>query len=332
VARRRGIRSRPKGHVLKVVRLRDGGLEVTERPTPTPVGDQVLVEVAGAGVNRADLLQRLGRYPAPPGAPSDVPGLEFAGTVAAVGPEARSLGVGARVCGILGGGGQASHVVTRASLCAAVPQGVDLTEAGGIPEVFVTAHDAMLVQAGLRPGERVLVHGVGSGVGTAAVQLARAVGARTVGTSRTPSKLERARALGLQDAVAAGDDMAQRIGEVDVVLDLVGGSYLTTDISVCRPNGRIMMVGLLAGSAASLDLGRLLRRRITVMGTVLRTRPDHEKAAVTARFAKEVVPLFEEGLLRTVTERTLPLEEAEAAYELMASDTTFGKVVLTPGG
>jgi NADPH2:quinone reductase len=330
VDRRRRRRSR--GSLLKAVRVSDGSLEIVERADPSPAADQVLVDVAGAGVNRADLLQRAGRYPAPPGSPADVPGLEFAGTVAAIGPDVRTLEPGARVWGILGGGGHASRVLTREGLCAPVPARLELAEAGGIPEVFVTAHDAMLVQAGLCPGERVLIHAVGSGVGTAAVQLARAIGARTVGTSRTAPKLDRARELGLDEGVLAGDDMAARIGDVDVVIDLVGGSYLECDLAVCASKGRVMVVGLLAGSSATLDLGRLMRGRASVTGTVLRPRPDHEKAAALARFAREVVPLFERGLLRPVTERMLPLEEAAAAYDLVGSNVTFGKVVLTPGG
>jgi NADPH:quinone reductase-like Zn-dependent oxidoreductase len=223
-------------------------------------------------------------------------------------------------------------VLTRASLCSPAPGNVDLAEAGGIPEVFVTAHDAMLVQAALRPGERVLIHGVGSGVGTAAVQLAHAIGATTVGTSRTASKLERAKELGLDEGVLASEEMAQRIGEVDVVVDLVGGDYVATDVRVCAPSGRIVVVGALAGSSATLDLGLVMRRRLSVRGTVLRSRPDHEKAAAMARFAREVLPLFGSGAIRPVTHERLPLDAAPDAYDLVGSDRTFGKVILTPGG
>lgn len=328
----RGGGGRSGEDALRAATLADGELRVVERPDPEPVADQVLVEVAGTGVNRADLLQRAGRHPAPPGWPSDVPGLEFAGTVVASGPDVRSLQPGARVCGILGGGGHATHVLTREWLCAPAPQEVGLDEAGGIPEVFITAHDAMLVQAGLRPGERVLIHGVGSGVGTAAVQLAKALGAHTVGTSRTAAKLERARDLGLDDPVLAGDGMADEIGEVDVVIDLVGGDYLDCDLAVAATKARIVVVGLLAGPKTTIDLGRLLRQRISVAGTVLRARPDHEKAAVTVRFVREVLPLFATKALRPVTERVLPLDEVSAAYGLMESNETFGKVILAPGG
>lgn len=319
---------RSGGRPLKAVIIVDGRLEIAERDDPLPEAHQVLVEVAGAGVNRADLMQRAGRYPAPPGWPPDVPGLEFAGTVAATGSNVFSLQVGDHVFGIVGGGGQATHVVTPADHCARVPRSLDLVEAGGAPEVFLTAHDAMLVQARLRPGERVLIHGVGSGVGTAAVQLARAIGATTVGTSRTPDKLDRAKELGLDEGIVASPDMAGRIGEVDVVLDLIGGDYVRCDVEVCRPKGRIILVGLLAGPATELDLGAFMRKRLRLMGTTLRARPNHEKALATAAFEKEVVPLFERGGLQVPIDEIAPLAEAERAYEKMASNQTFGKVVL----
>lgn len=321
------------GSLLRALAVTDGRLEVVERASPEPGGDRVLVEIAGAGINRADLLQRMGRYPAPPGWPEDVPGLEYSGIVAATGPDTRALKKGDRVFGISGGGAHATHLLLPESLCARVPANMDLVEAGGIPEVFVTAHDAMLVQAGLRPGERVLINGVGSGVGTAAVQLAHAIGAVTVGTSRTPEKLERAEELGLDRGVMAGADLAERIdGEVDVVVELVGGPYFETDVQVCRTNARIVVVGLLAGTSAQLDLGLLMRKRLTVRGTVLRPRPDHEKAAVLDRFAKEVVPLFGRGVLRPVIETVMPLEKGQEAYDLVGSDRTFGKVILTTEG
>lgn len=310
--------------------MRDGELALEQRDAPEPVGDEVLVDVAGAGVNRADLLQRAGRYPAPPGWPADVPGLELAGTVAATGARVRALRPGDRVFGIVGGGAHASQALTTEGLCARVPDGLDLVAAGGVPEAFVTAHDALVTRAGLRPGERVLIHGVGSGVGTAAVQVARAAGASTVGTARTHSKLERARALGLDDAVPAGDGMAAAIGEVDVVLDLVGGDYVAIDVEVCRTLGRIIVVGLLAGAATRLDLGGVMRKRLTIAGTVLRSRPEHEKAAATARFAAEVVPLLASGALQPVVDDVVPLDDAAAAYDALGSNKTFGKVVLAP--
>ena len=262
-----------------------------------------------------------------------MPGLEFAGRVVACGPLVQKLSEGDLVWGILGGGGQATHVLTRESQCAPVPASLDAVEAGGVPEVFITAHDAIMVQAGLRPGERLLIHGIAGGVGTAAVQLAHALGAVTVGTSRTPEKLERVREFGLDEAVVAGDDLAdlaERIGEVDVVLDLVGGRYIALDLDVCAPRGRILVVGLMGGSEVEIDLGTLMRKRLVLRGTTLRTRADHEKAAATQAFAREVSPLFQRGLLRPVVDRILPLTRAAEAYDVVGSNSTFGKVVLAP--
>jgi NADPH:quinone reductase len=313
---------------MRAAVIRDGHLELADRPTPVPTRSEVLVRVAGAGLNRADLLQVMGMHPAPPGWPDEIPGLEFAGTVTAVGDRVQSLSEGDRVFGILGGGGHATELITVEGLCVRVPESVDLLEAGGIPEVFMTAHDAM-VQAGLRSGERVLIHAVGSGVGTAAVQIARALGATTVGTARTADKLDRAVELGLDEAVLAGDDMAERIGEVDVVLDLVGGDYLQVDVKVCRPQGRIVLVGLLAGASVDLDLGSVLRKRLTLKGTVLRARPEWQKMQATAAFAREVIPLFKRGVLKTVVDRVMPLDEVAAAYELLSANRTFGKVIIS---
>lgn len=314
---------------MKALVIAEGSLNLEERTTPKPAVDRLLIEVAGAGVNRADLLQVGGSYPAPPGWPADVPGLEFSGTVVGRGPGCRWAGDGDHVFGIAGGGAHATHLLVPEALCAPLPGDLDLVSAGGIPEVFVTAFDALVTQAHLAPGERVLIHGVGSGVGTAAVQIARAVGATSVGTARTPGKLERARELGLDAGVVASDDMSGSIGEVDVVLDLVGGDYLSVDIEVCRPQGRIIIVGLLAGAEATLDMGAVLRKRLTVFGTVLRSRPEHQKAAAVAGFARSVVPLLASGRLRPVIERVVPLEQAQEAYDMMRSNKTFGKIVLS---
>jgi NADPH:quinone reductase-like Zn-dependent oxidoreductase len=246
-----------------------------------------------------------------------------------VGERVQSVAEGDRVFGILGGGGHATELITLEGLCVRVPESLDLVDAGGIPEVFMTAHDAMVTQAGLKSGERVLIHGVGSGVGTAAVQIARALGASTVGTSRTADKLDRAVDLGLDEAVLAGDDMAERIGEVDVVLDLVGGTYVRVDAAVCRPQGRIVLVGLLAGASVDLDLGTMLRKRLTLTGTVLRARPEWQKVQATDAFARQVVPLLEKGVLKTVIDRVMPLDDVAEAYELLSSNKTFGKVVIS---
>jgi NADPH:quinone reductase len=315
---------------VRALTISDGRLELRDRPDPTPAAEEVLVEIAGTGINRADLMQLAGAYPAPRGWPPDVPGLEFAGTVVATGPRVNSLARGDRVFGIAGGGAHASHILTMETLCASVPANLDLVEAGGVPEVFITAHDALVTNADLRSGERLLINGVGSGVGTAAVQLARALGATTVGTSRTPEKLRRAKQLGLDEEVVAADDMAEAIGGVDVVLELVGGDYLSMDVDLCRPNGRIIVVGLLAGSAATIDLGQILSKRLTLRGTTLRRRPNYEKARATAAFSAQVVPLLVRGDLRPVVDRVLPLGDAEAGYEAVGSNQTFGKVILAP--
>jgi putative PIG3 family NAD(P)H quinone oxidoreductase len=320
---------------MRAVTIKDGHLEVADRELRDPVADEVLVQVSGAGLNRADLLQVAGLYPSPAGAPPDVPGLEFAGSVVAVGPGVQSLAPGSRVFGLVGGGGQAEQVLTTEDLCAPVPSGLDLVEAGGIPEVFVTAHDAMITQARLRPGERVLVHAVGSGVGTAVVQIAVATGAEVVGTARTPDKLERARELGMSKGivVSGGPDpsaISSETGPCDVVIDLVGGEYLNADLMAAAPKGRVVIVGLLAGPIAHANLALLLGKRLSVTGTVLRARARHEKAAATAAFSAQMGPLFARGALRPVIEKILPLEEAPAAYELLGSDRTFGKVLLVP--
>ena len=317
---------------MKALVIAEGALRLEDRETPAPAADQVLVEVAGTGVNRADLLQVGGRYPAPLGWPEDVPGLEFSGTVVAAGPGVRWLRPGDRVFGIVGGGAHASHVLTTESLCALMPEDLDPTAAGGIPEVFITAHDALVTIAGLKPGERVLVHGVGSGVGTAAVQIARAMGATSVGTARTPGKLEKAKELGLDEGVVAGGESADAIGEVDVVVDLIGGDYLAIDVEVCRPKGRIVIVGLLGGAVSELNLGAVMQKRLSIRGTVLRSRPDHEKAAAVAAFGAQLVPLFADGRLHPVVDKIVPLEQGQEAYDLIASNATFGKVVLSGGG
>lgn len=323
---------------MRALVIQEGGrLVVEERPVPEPGPGQVLVRVSGAGINRADLLQRAGRYPAPPGAPADIPGLEFAGVIEAVGPGVASPCAGDRVMGIVAGGGQAEYLVTEAAHCARVPEELDPVEAGGIPEAFVTAHDAMVVQGGLMTGQRVLVHAVASGVGTAALQLARCLGATVVGTSRSKDKLERAAELGLDHPVLApsgfqpaalADEITAAGGPIDVTVDLLGGPYLGVDVAAARPKGRIVVVGLIAGRSAELDMGVLLAKRLMIKGTVLRSRPSAEKADATHLFEGQVVPLIARGTIRPVIDDVVPLAEADRAYELVAGDRTFGKVVL----
>ena len=313
---------------MRALVVDDNKLRVEERPTPAPGGDQVLVKVTSAGLNRADTFQARGTYAAPPGWPPDIPGLEFAGVVAAAGRAVKSLNEGDRVFGIVGGGAHATHLITKEDLCSVVPDELDLVVAGGAPEAFITAHDALVAQGGLRPGERVLIHGVGSGVGTAAVQVARALGATTIGTSRTRDKLRRAAELGLDKGVLANEDMADEIGEVDLVIDLIGGDYLATDVRVCRLRGRIVIVGLLGGSEATLDMAAVLSKGLTVGGRLLRSRPDFEKAIAIRAFEREVIPLLGDGRARVIHDRFFMLTDATSAYEYMMSNKGYGKTII----
>jgi putative PIG3 family NAD(P)H quinone oxidoreductase len=315
----------------------DAQLRVEERPDPVPGDGEVLVRVHGAGLNRADLVQLAGYYAAPAGSPADIPGLEFAGEVVAHGPGVSAPAIGARVFGIAGGGAQAELLAVPAVQCAAVPDALDLVSAGGVPEVFITAHDAIVTQAQLRPGETLLVHAVGSGVGTAGLQLAKHLGCTVVGTARTEEKLERARALGLDhavlapralDPVALADAITAAAGPIDVTLELVGGDYVVTDVLVAGVRGRIVLVGLMAGARTEMDLGALMYKRLAVFGTMLRGRSVAEKAEATDAFARDVVPLLASGAIVPVVARTFPLAEAREAYDLLAADAVFGTIVL----
>jgi putative PIG3 family NAD(P)H quinone oxidoreductase len=315
-----------------------GGPEVLqwrEVPTPEPGRGEVRVRVRATAVNRADLLQRMGLYPAPPDAPQQIPGLEFAGEVDAVGAGVTAWKPGDRVFGLVGGGAYAEALVTHGDTIARMPDALSFTDGAAIPEAFITAWDAMVSQAGLGAGETVLIHAVGSGVGSAAVQIARAVAARPLGTARTAAKLARATKLGLDRGFAVdkgkfADDVLRATGGrgVDVVLELVGGGYVPEDVLCTATQGRIVLVGLMAGVRADVDLGHILRKRLTVIGTQLRNRPLGEKIEVTSTFARRVVPLVAEGRLVPIVERVLPLEEAAAAHAAMASNEGFGKIVL----
>jgi putative PIG3 family NAD(P)H quinone oxidoreductase len=322
---------------MRALVIADQQVRVEERPDPEPGSGEVLVRVHGAGLNRADLVQRAGFYQAPPGSPADIPGLEFAGEVIGHGEGVTEPALGARVFGIAGGGGQAELIAVPASQCAPVPDNLDLVTAGSVPEVFVTAHDALFTQCELQPGEVLLVHAAGSGVGTAAIQLGRAAGCTVVGTARTAEKLEQARPLGLDhgilaprelDPAALAADITDAVGSVDVVLELVGGNYVVADLAVTGLRGRIALVGMMAGTRAQVDLGALLMKRIRVFGTTLRGRSVDEKAAATAAFARDVVPMLADGRVVPVVARTLPLADGPAAYDLLASDAVFGGIVL----
>jgi putative PIG3 family NAD(P)H quinone oxidoreductase len=310
-------------------------LEVREVPDPEPASDEVVVGVRAVGVNRADLLQRLGRYPAPEGYPPDIPGLEVAGVVETVGADVRDRGPGDRVMGVVAGGGYAERVAVPSDTLVPVPDALDLVSAAAVPEVFMTAFDAVFLQEGLRAGETLLVHAVGSGVGTAAVQLARRAGARSVGTSRTPEKLERARELGLDVAVVADEGWPDTVldatdGEgADVILDLVGGPYLAGNQRVLASRGRHIVVGVTGGATAEIDLRRLMGRRGSIRGTVLRARSVAEKALLARAFESQVLPGFADDTLAPVVDRTFPAADAGDAHRYMESNRSFGKILLT---
>ncbi len=309
-------------------------LTLVERPAPEPSRGEVRVRVRATAVNRADLLQRMGAYPAPADSPPDIPGLEIAGEVEALGPGVERLKVGDRVFGLVGGGGYAEAIVSHERALAKMPDGMSFEDAAAVPEAFITAHDAIVTQAGLRSGEPLLIHAAGSGVGTAAVQLGRALGAYVIGTARTADKLEKAKALGMDAGVVAeGGRFADAVRAVcgdgaAVVLELVGGAYVGENLRCIQTLGRIVLVGLLAGGKTELDLGLVLRKRVRIMGTVLRARPLEEKIAAVRAFETQVVPLLSRGVLRPVVDCVMPLAEAGKAHERMASNAGFGKIVL----
>jgi NADPH2:quinone reductase len=284
--------------------------------------------VRGAGINGADMLQRKGAYPAPPGSPPDIPGLELAGEVTALGPGARRFGEGDRVMAVVGGGGQAELAVVHERTAMPVPANLDWPEAGGLPEVFTTAHDAIFTQAGLRPGEHLLVHGAAGGVGTAAVQLGRALGARVTATVRREEHRAEVEKLG---ANAISPEGFGESGPYDVILELVGASNLAANLDSLALGGRIAVIGVGGtGPVAEINLVAVMQKRARIHGSTLRARPLEEKAICARRVEKEVLPRFEDGALIVPVADTYPLEEAEAAYERFAAGGKFGKVVLLP--
>jgi putative PIG3 family NAD(P)H quinone oxidoreductase len=324
-----------------VVITAPGGAEVLQaqavlRPAIETTG-QVLVRVRAAGLNRADLLQRRGRYPAPQGFPQDMPGLEFAGEI--VETNSAVWQTGQRVFGITGGGGQAEYIVANAGELAEIPANLNWMEAAAVPEVFITAHDALFTQANLTAGESVLIHAIGSGVGLAAAQLAKAAGATVYGTSRSHDKIMRA-AEYISDGVAIADgpqDFAVAVNKwtngagVQLVLDLVGASYFAANLAALARRGRMMLVGTTGGARAEFDFGTVMRKRLTITGTVLRTRTAAEKAEATRLFARDVLPLLASGTVRPVVDSVFPVSEVRAAHERLESNETFGKVVLDFG-
>jgi putative PIG3 family NAD(P)H quinone oxidoreductase len=315
------------------------GLKVGDVPdAPQPTADRVRIRVRAAGLNRADILQRLGRYPAPTGYPQDIPGLEFAGEVESIGEDAGAWKVSDRVFGITGGGAHAEYVTVPESTLARVPDNLNWVEAASIPEVFMTAHDALFTQCKLQMGESVLIHAAGSGVGTAASQLVKAAGAFAYGTSRTPDKLERAKDFGLSESIAVGNDPSLFTDAVkkwtggdgvNVILDLVGAAYLKPNLEALATLGRLIFVGTTSGSKAEIDYGIVMRKRLRVMGTSLRTRSIEQKTTATRLFAEHVVPLLANMSVRPVIDSVFRIEKVREAHKRIESNESFGKVVLT---
>ena len=309
-------------------------------PDPEPSRGEVLVRVRAAALNRADLLQRRGLYPPPRGVREDVPGMELAGEVLALGEGVTAWKPGDRVMAIAAGEAQAELCVVHERMLLPIPPGLSFEEAGALPEAGITAHDALFTLGGLRPGACVLVHAVGSGVATMALQLARAAGATVIGTSRTAAKLERARALGLEHGIAVqgepprfADEVRKLTGGqgVPLVLEFVGGPYLAEDLAAVASGGRVVVIGTMGGPRAQVDLGVLMRSRASVIGTVLRPRPLEEKVAASRAFLRDALPLLAAGKVRPVVDAVLPLEAAREAHERMERNESFGKIVLAIG-
>ena len=313
---------------MRALTIKDKSLSVEERPDPEVGAGELLVAVRGAGLNGADMLQRAGAYPAPPGSPPDIPGLELAGEVVALGPGATRFSDGDRVMAIVGGGGQAELAVVHERVAMAVPAGLGWPQAGGLPEVFTTAHDAVFTQAGLRPGEHLLVHGGAGGVGTAAVQLGRAAGARVTATVRREEHRAEVERLG---ASAIASEGFGEQGPYDVILELVGAANLAENLDSLAPKGRIAVIGVGGtGPKAEINLLSVMQKRATIRGSTLRARPLEEKAASARLIEKEVLPGFEDGALTVPVAAALALDEAEQAYERFSEGGKLGKIVLLP--
>ncbi len=313
---------------MRALVIADGRLAVEERPAPTPPPGALLVAVEAAGLNRADLAQLAGHYPAPPGAPADIPGLEFAGTVVARGDGATRYAEGARVMALVAGGGQADLAVVDERHVLPVPDAIAWEEAGGFMEAFATAHDALHSQGALQAGERLLVQGAAGGVGVAGVQLGVAAGARVVATARSPASHERLEAFGASVVAPAGLEDA---GPYDVILELVGGDNLARDVELLAPHGRLVVIGTGAGARAEIDFMRLMARRASVRGSTLRARSADDKADVVAALGETALRLLAAGTLSVPVHETFALDDAPAAYESFAAGGKFGKLVLTMG-
>lgn len=312
-------------------------LEIRETAAPQPGHDEVLIRVRASALNRADLLQRQGKYPPPAGYPVEIPGIEFAGEIAEAGTAVRRWKPGQRVFGLAGGAAHAEYIVSHQDLIAEIPENLDWAAAAAVPEAFITAHDALWIQAALRPGETVLINAVGSGVGLAAVQLVRAIQAIPYGTSRTASKLDQARKYGMEDGIVVRDNLDHLLAAmeqltrgqgVNVVLDLVGGPYVKACQKLMAVKGRMMLVGTVAGGSYELESRYVMSRRLQIRGTVLRARSLEEKISVTRAFASEVVPLLANGILRPTIDSKFPLAEIADAHRRLESNQSSGKVVI----
>ncbi|MCD9186622.1 MAG: NAD(P)H-quinone oxidoreductase [Pyrinomonadaceae bacterium] len=332
---------------MKAVYIKDFGgaenLEIREvEDLPKPTGNQILVRVKASALNRADIVQRQGFYAAPKGYPERIPGLEFAGEVAEIGENVQNFKIGDRVFGITAGGGQAEFLLTEADTLAKIPEKLSFTEAAAVPEAFITAHDAIFTNGNLQENETLLIHAVGSGVGLAALQLAKAKNIKVLGTSRTAEKLEKCEEFGLYQGIITETksinenpkifaELIQHLTDgkgVDVILDLVGAIYFSANLESLALKGRLILVGLTGGRTAEFNLGMALMKRAKIIGTVLRSRSNAEKAEVTSKFITEVLPLFESGIIKPNVDRIFNFQEIRAAHEYLESNESFGKVVI----
>jgi len=312
---------------MRAATIRDGNVVVEDHPDPKPGTNEVLIRVRAAGLNGADMMQRRGLYPAPPGWPADIPGLEIAGEVLENGESASRFNAGDRVMTIVGGGGQAELSVVHERLLMPVPDTLDWPQAGGFPEVFATAHDALFSQAGLQAGERLLVHGGAGGVGTAAIQLGVAAGARVTATVRNPDNRDTVAHLG---ATVIEPDGFEQHGPFDVILELVGAPNLGANIDALATTGRIVVIGIGAGAKAELNLAKLMYKRGRIMASTMRARPLEEKALMIRGLERHVLPLVEADKIHVPIAETFSLDDAPAAYERFASGGKLGKLVLLP--
>jgi NADPH2:quinone reductase len=322
-----------------IVITKPGGpdvLQLDDLPDVQPQRGEVRVRVRATAVNRADVLQREGKYPAPVDCPANIPGLEYAGEIDAIGEGTIDFRIGDRVFGLVGGGSYSEYIVAHWRTVARMPDGLSFEEAAALPEACLTAYDAVILQCRLAPGETILINAAASGVGSAAVQIARALGAITIGTTRTSEKMDRVFELGLDHGIVCPDgkfaeqvmSLTKKQG-VNVIVELIGGDYLNEDLRCLAVKGRVIVVGLLGGIKVELDLARLLSRRLEVRGTTLRARPLEEKIAAAQVLSQNIVPMVEKGLIRPIIDKVLKLEQIDEAHKYMESNRSFGKIVVT---